>query len=349
MEQRITETIGVDLGDQYSAYCVIDQATGEQVSEGRVRTTPGGFEKFFSQRASSRVVLEAGTHSPWASRIVASSCAEILVANPRQLGFIFKNARKSDRLDAQLLARVGRMDPTLLSPIRHRGVKAQQDLAVIRARETLVSARTKLVNSLRGLVKSIGGRLPKQAAKSIGVRTRSRVPEELQEALQPMLLAIEALSDEIKTYDRRVDELAAQDYPEAGVLTQVAGVGNLTALAFILTLEDWAHFPTSRDVGAFLGLVPKRDQSGATDKALRISKAGNRLVRTLLVQCAHHVLGRNGPPSDVRRYGERIAARGGKIAKRKAVVAVARKLAVLLHALWRSGEKYVAERSSAAA
>ena len=349
MSKTITETIGVDLGDRYSAYCVIDQASGEQVAEGRLPTTPAGFEEFFASRGSARVVLEAGTHSPWTSRIVATSCAEVLVANPRQLGFIFKNARKSDRLDAQLLARVGRMDPTLLSPIRHRGVKAQQDLAVIRARDTLVSARTKLVNSLRGLVKSIGGRLPKQAAKSIGTRTSLRVPEELQEALHPMLLAIEALTDEIKTYDQRVDELARKDHAEVGVLTQVAGVGNLTALAFILTLEDSAHFASSRDVGAFLGLVPKRDQSGNTDKALRISKAGDRMVRTLLVQCAHHILGRNGPPSDLRQYGERIAARGGKVAKRKAVVAVARKLAVTLHALWRSGEVYVPERNSAAA
>ena len=295
------------------------------------------------------MVLEVGTHSPWASRITSAHCAQTLVANPRQLGFIFKNARKSDRMDAALLARVGRMDAELLCPIRHRGLKAQQDLAVIRARAALVSARTKLVNSLRGLTKSFGARIPKQAAKSIGTKTRSRVPEELQEVVQPLLVSIEDLTGQIKRYDKQIEELATKHYPETGALRQVPGVGSLTALAFILTLEDWAHFARSRDVGAFLGLVPKRDQSGETEKQLRISKAGDRVLRTLLVQCAHHILGRNGPPSDLKRYGERIASRGGKVAKRKATIAVARKLAVLLHSLWRSGEVYEPERRSAAA
>ena len=291
------------------------------------------------------MVLEVGTHSPWASRITSAHCAQTLVANPRQLGFIFKNARKSDRMDAALLARVGRMDAELLCPIRHRGLKAQQDLAVIRARAALVSARTKLVNSLRGLTKSFGARIPKQAAKSIGTKTRSRVPEELQEVVQPLLVSIEDLTGQIKRYDKQIEELATKHYPETGALRQVPGVGSLTALAFILTLEDWAHFARSRDVGAFLGLVPKRDQSGETEKQLRISKAGDRVLRTLLVQCAHHILGRNGPPSDLKRYGERIASRGGKVAKRKATIAVARKLAVLLHSLWRSGEVYEPEIS----
>ncbi len=349
MTNRITETIGVDLGDRYSAYCVIDEGSGEMQGEGRIRTTPKGFREFFAKRASSRVVLEVGTHSPWTSRIIAESCEQTLVANPRQLGFIFNSARKSDRVDARLLARVGRLDASLLCPIRHRGLKAQQDLAVVRARAALVSARTKLVNSLRGLTKSFGARIPKQAAKSISTETRSRVPEELRDAVRPLLVSIEGLTGEIKKYDKLIDDLATTHYPEIGALTQVAGVGNLTALTFVLTLEDPAHFAESRDVGAFLGLTPKRDQSGETDKQLRISKAGDKVLRTLLVQCAHYILGRNGPPSDLKRYGERVASRGGKIAKRKAAIAVARKLAVLLHSLWRSGEAYVPERKAVSA
>ena len=349
MGQPITETIGVDLGDKYSAWCVVDQASGEEVGSGQVRTTPAAFEKFFAGRTSARTVLEVGTHSPWASRIAAASCAETYVANARELRFIFKNQRKSDGVDARALARVGRLDPELLSPIRHRGEQAQRDLALLRARHVLVGARTRLVNSLRGLIKTSGSRLPKQAAKSIGHRTRERVPEALRKTLSPMLLAIEFLTDEISAYDREVDRLATERYPETAVLTQVTGVGNLTALAYVLTLEDPCHFASSRDVGAFLGLVPKRDQSGEIDKQLHISKAGDRLVRTLLVQCAHHILGRNGPDTDLKRYGERIASRGGKIAKRKAVIAVARKLAVLLHALWRTGEVYDPNRTSRAA
>jgi len=349
MEQAITETIGVDLGDKFSAYCVLDHASGEEIESGRLRTTPSAFEKFFSGRRTARTVMEVGTHSPWASRIVASACRETFVANARKLRFIFRNPRKSDGVDARVLARVGRMDPELLSPIRHRGEEAQRDLVLIRARHALVASRTKLVNSMRGLVKSWGARLPKQAAKSLGARTGDRVPEALREALAPMLLTVEFLTDEIKAYDREVDRLATERYPETAALCQVAGVGNLTALAFVLTLEDPSHFATSRDVGAFLGLVPKRDQSGEVDKQLRISKTGDRLVRTLLVQCAHHILGRNGPDTDLKRYGERIASRGGKIAKRKAVIAVARKLAVLLHALWKTGEVYDPNRTTCAA
>jgi len=160
------------------------------------------------------------------------------VANAREFRFIFKNTRKSDSVDARMLARVGRMDPELLFPIRHRAEEAQRDLVLIRARHALVTARTRLVNSVRGLIKSSGARLPKQAAKSVGLRTRDRVPEALRETLSPMLLTIEFLTDEITTCDRKVDHLATERYPETAVLTQVTGVGNLTALTYVLTIED---------------------------------------------------------------------------------------------------------------
>jgi len=349
MAKRITETIGLDLGDRYSTWCVINQATGEEVESGRVRTTPKAMECFFGARRSARIVMEVGTHSPWVSRIAAEACAEALVANARELRFIFQGKRKSDTVDAMLLARVGRMDPELLSPIRHRGEVAQRDLVSIRARDALVAARTKLVNSVRGLMKSSGFRLRKQAAKSVGHRSLEEVPAELRAALRPMLHAIEALTDEVKEYDAQVEAIANERYPETECLTQVAGVGRLTALAYVLTLEDPAHFATSRDAGSFLGLVPKRDQSGETDKQLRISRCGDRMVRTLLVQCAHYILGRNGPDSDLKRFGERRASRGGAAAKKRAVIAVARKLAVLLHALWRTGEAYEPLRHSRAA
>ena len=228
----------MDLGDKYSAYSVLDHASGEEVQSGRLRTTPAAFKKFFATRTSARTVMEVGTHSPWASRIVASACIETFVANAREFRFIFKNTRKSDSVDARMLARVGRMDPELLFPIRHRAEEAQRDLVLIRARHALVTARTRLVNSVRGLIKSSGARLPKQAAKSVGLRTRDRVPEALRETLSPMLLTIEFLTDEITTCDRKVDHLATERYPETAVLTQVTGVGNLTALTYVLTIED---------------------------------------------------------------------------------------------------------------
>ena len=339
MTQAITETIGLDVGDRYSRYQVLGQADGEDAGGGRVPTTPSRLQQLFAAYPQARVVLEVGTHSRWISEIAEASCAEVLVANPRKLRFIYGNDRKSDQVDALALARVGRLDPNLLAPIRHRAESTQRDLATIRARAGLVQARTKLVNTLRGVIKSFGFRFPPMATERIGPQALEHVPGELRSQLGPLLVAIEALSGEIASYDAQIKELAAS-HPEAALLTQVHGVGALTALAFLLTIEDRDRFRSSRTVGAFFGLVPRRDQSGAVEKQLPISKAGDRMVRTLLVQCAHRILAKNGQDSDLRRAGERIASRGGATAKRRAVIAVARKLAVLMHALWRSGEVY---------
>ena len=340
MANGITETIGLDMGDRYTRYSILDQASGEPVGSGRIRTTPMGMEQFLGSYPQARVVLEVGTHSRWANQVAQDNCLEVLVANPRKLSFIYQNNRKSDAVDAEALARVGRMDPKLLSPIRHRSKRAQADLSILRARAGLVSARTKLVNTLRGIVKSFGWRIPPHAPKRIGHKTLPFVPEELHAALHPLLLAIESLSDEIAEYDTRIESLADEKYPESRLLTQVFGVGKLTAIAYLLTIENRDRFRRSRTAGAYFGLVPRRDQSGAVEKQLSITKAGDRMVRTLLVQCAQRILGKNAPDSDLRRAGERIAGTGGPAAKRRAVIAVARKLAVLLHALWRSGDVY---------
>lgn len=349
MTQAITETIGVDLGDKYSAYCILDQKTGEEVGSGQLRTRPQDFEGFFSGRSKARVVMEAGTHSPWTSRITSAACAETHVANSRTLRFIYGNTRKSDERDAESLARLGRADPKLLSPIQHRGASAAKDLALIRARAAMVRSRTSLVCALRGLVKSSGARLPKASPCSMGPKTCEQLPEALRDYLTPLLLSIERLNEQIAVADKEIDRKARESYPETAALTQVWGIGNLTALTYVLTLEDPDRFASSRIVGAFLGLVPRRDQSGTTDKELRITKAGDAGLRTLLVECAQRTLQRNAPDSDLKRFGERIAADGGKVAKRKAIIAVARKLATLLHALWRTGEVYEPLRSARAA
>ncbi len=349
MSELITETIGLDMGDRYTQYSILDQNSGKEVGTGRVATTPSKMQSFLSNYPRARVVLEVGTHSRWASQAAQACCEEVLVANPRKLRFIYQNDRKSDEVDATALARVGRLDPTLLAPIQHRSEGAQRDLAVLRARAGLVSARTKLVNTLRGIVKSFGFRLPPLGTHRIGHRTLEFIPEELHPALHPLLLAIEGLTDEIATYDEGIEKLADEKHPESTLLTQVHGVGKLTAMAFMLTIEDVGRFRSSRTVGAFFGLVPRRDQSGAVEKQLSITKSGDRMVRTLLVQCAHRIMAKNAPDSDMRRAGERIASRGGRTAKRRAVIAVARKLAVLLHALWRSGEVYEPTRNQAQA
>lgn len=343
MKNRTTSmqdiTIGVDLGDRYSRYCCID-GDGEIIEEGRLRTTPEQMRKRFESQAPSRMALEVGTHSPWVSRILKECGHEVLVANPRKLRMIYQSDRKNDRADAESLARVARMDKKLLAPIQHRGAKAQADLAVIRARDQLVHARTQLVNHVRGAVKSMGHRLPSCSTASFSRKVRGELPQELIPALDPLLELIEAITKRIDVQERHLAQRVQETYPETKRLQQVPGVGPLTSLAYVLTLEDPARFSKSRTVGAFLGLCPRQSDSGEQRPQLRITKAGDAYLRRLLVGCAQYILGPFGPDTDLRRHGQAIAERGAKSAKKRAVVAVARKLAVLLHRLWISGREY---------
>ncbi len=302
-------------------------------------TTAAGMQRYFGRIVSVTVAMETGTHSPWVSRLLSSLGHKVLVAHSRKLRLIYENRRKRDRVDARYLARIARLDPGLLSPVRHRGESAQKDLAVLRSREALVAARTQMINHVRGSVKSFGGRLSSCSTVSFPKRISGQVPEPLEGALMPVVELIVGLTEQIKGFDRRIHALIEESYPEAKRLMQVHGVGEITALAFVLTLEDPGRFERSRTVGAYLGLVPATASSGESDPQLRITKEGNPFLRRLLVQCAH-ILGAFGSDSDLRRHGLRIAQRGGKNAKRRAVVAVARKLAVLLHRLWRTGETY---------
>jgi transposase len=333
-------TAGLDLGDNYSYLCLIDTQSGEVVEEGKLRTTPEAFRRRFASERPLRIATEAGTHSPWVSRLPEECGHEVLVANSRKLRLIYANKSKTDEIDAENLARLARLDPRLLYPLKHRGEEAQAHLAIIRSRQALVGCRTQLVNHVRGAIKSFGGRLPKCPAVSFHNKAPEHVPEALWEALGPILEQIGSLTRRILGYDRQLETIAKERYPETELLRQVEGIGALAALTFVLTLEDPYRFEKSRSVGAYLGLVPARDRSGERDPQKRISKEGDEMLRRLLVGSAHYTLGPFGSDSDLRRHGENIASRGGKNSKKRAVVAVARKLAVLLHSLWVSAEVY---------
>jgi transposase len=340
-KERPQTTAGLDLGDKYSYLCLIDTLSGEVVEEGRLRTTPEAFRRrFASEQPPMRIAIEAGTHSPWASRVLEECGHEVLVANARKLRLIYANKRKTDEVDAENLARLARVDPKLLYPLKHRSEDSQAHMAVIRSRQALVGARTQLVNHVRGAVKSFGARLPKCPARSFHNRAPEHIPAALMPALGPILEQIGSLTQRIRDYERKLETIAKEHYPETELLRQVEGIGPLTALSFVLTLEDPYRFERSRSVGAYLGLVPASDQSGDRDPQRRISKEGDEMLRKLLVGSAHYILGPFGSDSDLRRHGEKIASRGGKNSKKRAVVAVARKLAVLLHRLWITGEVY---------
>jgi transposase len=340
-------TIGLDVGDRLSHVCVLGD-DGEVLFEGKVRTTPEAMRQYFADVRRSRIALESGTHSAWLNQLLRSLDHEVIVADARELRKIHQSDRKNDRADAQILARMARFDPQLLAPITHRSAQMQTDITVIRARDCLVGARTKCVNAVRGFVKSTGARLPQCSTRTFSHRALDQLGEELRPVLLPLINTIEALSEQIHQYDREIEDLTKR-YPETTLLRQVRGVGALTATAFLLTLSDPSRFRHSRDVGAYLGLVPRQDDSGNRVSQLSITKAGNRLLRRLLVGSAQYILGPFGTDCELRRYGERMMERGGKNAKKRAVVAVARKLAVLLHRLWITGEVYRPLREPATA
>ena len=332
-------TIGLDLGDRFSYYCVLDE-TGRIVVESRVSTSPKVMEAVFGAMARSRIALETGMHSPWVSRLLSGLGHEVIVAHARNVRLIGESRKKDDRLDAQTLARLARIDPELLCPVKQRSARAQADLTVIRARAGLVRARTALVNTARGLAKSYGERLRGCNVRNMNPEKAEGLSPELQAALQPLLAALESLSERIAEYNQRIEKLAQESYPQVALLKQVKGVGTLIGLTFLLTLEDPHRFRKSRDVGCYLGLQPGRRNSGQSEPQMHISKEGDPYLRTLLVQGAQHILGPFGVDCDLRRWGLKLAERGGKSGKKRAIIATARKLAVLLHHLWVSGEVY---------
>jgi len=334
-------TIGLDVSDRFTEAYAID-ANGEFVASWRIPTKAAAFREQLSRYPGARVVLEVGCHSPWISRQLRGDGFEVVVANPRRVRLIAESDSKCDRLDAEHLARLGRIDPGLLAPIVHRSEQAQRDRMLLLAREGLVRSRTVLINQARGFAKSLGTRLPSSSSEAFAKRVRDGVGENLFPGLAAILRTVEQLTREIHSIDRQIERLCEDRYPMTEQLRQPSGVGALTALAYVLTLEDPHRFAKSRDVGAFLGLRPRQRDSGDRHPQLRITKAGDQLMRRLLVGAAHYILGPFGPDTDLRRFGLRLAERGGKAAKKRASVAVARKLAVLLHRLWVTGEMYQA-------
>jgi transposase len=339
IEHSLTKlpAIGLDAGDKYCQLCVRD-AAGDVASETRVRTTPEAIRKHFSTLVRCRVALEVGTHSRWIQAELTKLGFEVYVANARKLRAIYQSDTKTDKCDARFLAEVVQLKPSLLCPIKHRGEQAQADLALIRARAALVRTRTLLVNHVRTAVKSLGGRLAKTKASAFHKQSEA-IPDERRLILEPLMKQIRELTAYIRGYDKTIEERVAS-YPEAAPLMKISGVGPQVALAFICTIEDPDRFRNVRKVGSYLGLRPRLDESGQIRKELGITKAGDGDVRRLLVSSAQYILGPFGPDTDLRRWGIKLVERGGQAAKKKAAVAVARKLAVLLLSLWKRGAEY---------
>lgn len=288
-------------------------------------------------------------HSSWISRFLTEQGLEVLVANTRKPRAIYQNTRKSDEADAKMLARIGHFDPELLYPIQHNSEEHQRDLLQVKLRDNLVRQRVDVISAIRFTLKSMGVRLPSLNTNCFAKRARTLLAErpEILTLIEPSLCVLDTMKEQILELDRAIEKLCEEKYPETKLLRQIRGIGAITALSFVLTIGDPKRFDRPRDVGAFLGLVPKRDQSGKSDKELRISKAGDKYLRRLLVGSAQYLLGPFGEDCDLQRQGLKLAERGGREAKKKAVVATARKLAVIMMTLWRDESEYQPLRKAA--
>jgi transposase len=332
-------TVGLDLGDRRHRFCALDER-GEVVEEGSLCNDRDSLTKLAGRYHGALGVMEAGAHSPWISRLLEGLGWRVVVSNPRKVRAIYQHERKSDQRDALMLARIGRMDPALLYPVRHSSEEAQRALLRIKLRDSLVRARVGLINSVRFSLKSLGYTVRNPSSAYFHKVAMEALPEMLRQMIAPSVQALAELSARIQMLDREISALARRKYPQTLWLQQIPGVGPITALYFVLKIEDPSRFENVRDVGAYAGLCPRRDQSGESDPQLRISKRGDAYLRRLLVSAAQYILGPFGPASALREYGLMLAADGTRRAKKRAVVAVARKLSVLLLSLWKNQTPY---------
>lgn len=344
-----TRTIGLDLGDRKHAVCVLD-AKGEIFKQESITNTRESLTALSKRHRGALMVMEVGMQSPWISRFLKDLGHRVLVANPRKVRAIYQNDRKSDRKDAEMLARIARSDEKLLHPIEHGTEEMQLDLLQIKLRDNLVRRRVDIISSVRFTLKSLGIKLRSPNTASFARHARKTLQAGHASVLvmiEPSLQVLDIMTEQIRALEKSIETTACEKYPETEFLTQIAGVGPLTSLTFVLTVGDPTRFRRRRDVASYFGLVPKRDQSGETDKQLRISKAGDSYMRRLLVNAAQYILGPFGPDCALKRQGIKLAERGGGRAKKKAVIAIARKLAVLMLALWYDEELYEPERGIA--
>lgn len=310
-----TLVIGIDLGDRSSTFCVRDRATQEQVIEGEVESKPQGVLEAFGQLKRQRVVMETGTHSRWLAQLLDLLGHEVVVGNARKLKLITENSQKSDKVDARLISKLGCVGLEWLHPVYQRSQEAHNDLVIVRSREALVEARTGLINQVRGTVKAFGCRLKKCGSEQFVKVAREGIPAALQSALRGVLATLEELNEQIYRYECAIKQLCETKYKETQRMMQVSGVGPVTALTYTLTIDDPERFPRSRDIGTYLGLTPGRRQSGKRDPQLGITKQGDEMLRKLLVNCAHHMLGPHGQDSDLRQWGLRLVQAGQRAGK----------------------------------
>jgi transposase len=334
-------TIGLDLGDGTTHVCVLDR-DGEIVGETVLPTDRDSLEVLFNQVAGvrARVVCEVGSQSRWVQKF-ARECGieDCIVTNPRKLLLITQSLKKTDQSDAYVLARAGQSMPELLSPIEHVSDEIYADRALLESRDHLVRMRTQLITRIRSLVKTSSTKIARCSPESFHHKAPEHIPEMLRPACKPLFAMLEALDPQIRQIEKELRKLIKKKYAIAAKLQEIAGVGCIVALSFVLTVGDPSRFQDARAIGAYFGLTPRKRQSGSSNPQLGITKAGNRGMRCRLVLAAHCLLAR-GEDCALKRWALKLCERGGRNAKKRAIIALARKLAVIMLALWKNDTAY---------
>jgi transposase len=331
----MTDFIGIDIGDKINFVCILNNK-GEILFRKEISNTKEDMREYFQSIEKASIVFEVGSHSPWISRLLIADGHDVFICNPRKLAAVSQNLKKSDEEDSLMLAQLLLTGKHLLSQVHHANEDKMRDFLLIKSRKALVKCRTILINTSRGVVKSFGERIsPNLTANAFHKYAGDSLTSESNEKIKDLIEVIGKTTEQILLYEKNIDTLIQNKYPVAQLLQSINGVGPLTSLTYVLTIDDPKKFPNSRTVGAFLGLVPRRDQSGNKDKQLPITKAGSKLLRSLLINCANYILSEKGEDNQIKRFGLKIRGDGtSKTKNNKAKVAVARKLSVIMHKLW---------------
>src|SRR6202030_3815833 len=339
--------VGLDVSLKQTSICVVDQ-TGSVVREGVVNSDPEAISVYVRSKASDavRIGLETGPTSTWLWTELKRLGLPVICIDARHAKAVLKmQINKSDRNDAAGIARI--MQSGWFKEVCVKDLDSHAVKALLASRALLVKIKRDLENKIRGLLKNMGLVIGRAKFNVLAVRAEELIENrpELIAAVRPLLVARKAIEQQVGDLDRKVLTLARHDVQVRRFMT-VPGVGPITALCFKATVDDPTRFKRSRSVGAYVGLTTRRHASGEMDWSGRISKCGDAMLRTYLFEAANVLLTRVQKWSALKAWGTRLAKRNGL---RKAKVAVARKLAVILHRMWLDGTEFNWSTKKAAA
>lgn len=335
--------IGIDLGDKKHAVVGLDDKANI-VLKRWVPNKKEDLEALFRRNRGAVFGMETGTHCRWISMLCRECGCEVYVGNAHRLRSIFGNTHKNDMRDAEEIARLLNGDKRHFHPVQLRDAEHQNLVQLVKMREMVMSQRTKSAGAIRGMAKANGVRLPASDADSLHRKLADVIdtlPDNLQLLLRPQIGLLEKLCETIREYDRLIRDYRNEHFrKECDLLETIPGVGPVNAAAFVAFTGDVRRFRHARDVGPYYGLTAGRDQSSSKDEPKRITKEGNEFVRHLLVNAANLIMQGRCRNTELLQFGLRVWGNRGKVAKRKAKVALARKLAVTMAAMLRSGTPY---------